>query len=130
MGNAETRLAYRPDGVPIPQPAHRVLWQVYLLRDGGEKMPKGMAAYQPKVGTLAFWRSPDAPHQLNAKLWDPSGFPALEALDDVRVAPSPRAGGLLLHGQVLSVKSGRATPVPQAWWCVVHALRPVGVKPG
>ncbi|WP_298929285.1 hypothetical protein [uncultured Ramlibacter sp.] len=130
MGNAEIRGGHLPAGFPIPPPAHRVLWEVYRLRDDGEKMPAGMAAFPPKVGMLEFWRSPDAPHELNAKLWDPSGYPALESLEDVGIVRSPRAGGLLLHGRVLNVKSGNITTQPQAWWCVVHALRPVSVDPG
>jgi hypothetical protein len=65
---------------------------------------------------------------LVARLVHPSGYPALESLHEVRVVRHD-ADGLLLHGSVLSVKSGTTRDLPQAWWCLVASAEPIEQGP-
>lgn len=44
----------------------------------------------------------------------PSGHPSLDSLQDVRMVRDDE-DGLLLHGPVLSVRSGVTSKIPQAW---------------
>jgi hypothetical protein len=96
-----------------------VLWSVYRLRAYGEKLPREHVQFAG-TGTLEFWCGTD--QALRARLLDPSGYPTLDALDNVRLRPCK--GGLLLHGTTISSRKGEVTDLPQAWWCVVASAEP------
>jgi hypothetical protein len=99
----------------------RVLWRIYRLRERGEKLPAA-EVHVSGVGTLEFWAGGD--RALNARIIHPSGYPALDALSNVRLAPCQ--GGLLLYGTTLTSKKGDVTEAPQAWWCVVDSVERPG----
>ncbi|TWO67774.1 hypothetical protein FN976_25655 [Caenimonas sedimenti] len=115
MGNPE--ILKPPAPPPERPPKLRVLWRVYRLRDRGEKLPPA-EVHPSGVGTMEFWSGGDA--ALHARLVDPTGYPALDALNNVRLAPCK--DGLLLYGTTLASKKGDVTEVPQAWWCVVNSV--------
>lgn len=121
MGNPENLDGW-PGGRPVEPPAHRVLWIVYQTMYMGKKMPPEIAKRTSKVGTLEFWRPPSDKSQLNARLWHPSGYPAIDALYNVAVVRGEPGSGLLLRGDYISVTRGVAADVPQGWWCLVHSV--------
>lgn len=73
------------------------------------------------VGPLTMWRTPGA-DLLTVKLADPSGYPNIDSMDNAHLVKATQAG-LLLYGTTLSVKRGEVTELPQAWWCVIKAVR-------
>lgn len=108
-------------GDPIPPPRLQVLWRVYRLRDRGEKLPRDAVLRTGQTGFLQI-RAEGA--ELVARLLHPSGYPVLDSLREVRLARQDVAG-MVLHGSVLSVKSGTTSEIPQAWWCLVASAAPV-----
>lgn len=125
MGNAEILRSKGVVGGPVIEvPKAQVIWIVYLLRDQGKKRTAEEVKRTGQTGLLEIWRSYDG-RSLTASLVAISGFPTLENLYDARLLQGTRDGGLLFRGTTMSVKAGDVLDIPQAWWCVVHAIRPL-----
>jgi hypothetical protein len=97
----------RPPDVPA------LLWNVYRLRDRGDKLDRAEILRTHRVGQLVIEPGEGG----RAKLRDEGGR-MLDALGEVRVRKLTPGGGLLLVGR----ERGPAGAA-QAWWCV---LKPRG----
>lgn len=120
MGNPE--ILPRLGCQPVPPPQMQVLWMVYRLREDGKRLAPQEVLCTGRTGVLEL-----LPHDstLTARLVDASGYPTLDSLHNARVIRHDKHRGLLLHGTVLSVKSGRTRELPQAWWCLVASAKPL-----
>lgn len=120
MGNPE--ILHNDTLEPQVQPTKMTgLWQVYLLRKDGVKLPPDMVLRTGVRGILTFdsFDTQRAGLRPSLFLMDKSGTPCRAHMSDARLVRMTLRG-MLFRGTTMHSNAKLANlNVPQAWWCML-----------